>query len=190
MSFLRRQAVIAALTANAVRPHPGPTAGILSFFAGAAFGELAPQVLALTAADTVAHVARGRRSGRVSRPGLALAAVSADLIWSNLALHWHPQPHQVFQEWRRVLRVDGLLMFSCFGPDTFRELREAWAGIDGAPHTLPGETDYHALNAMLNLYDADGKIQFEKDVQAAHQYFREHVNQHTVFFHDVDEKLD
>ena len=25
-----------------------------------------------------------------------------------------------------------------------------------APHALPGETDYHALNAMLNLYDNDG----------------------------------
>ncbi len=31
-------------------------------------------------------------------------------------------------------------------------------------HTLPGETDYHALNAMLNLYGPDGKIQFDKDV--------------------------
>jgi ribonucleoside-diphosphate reductase alpha chain len=52
------------------------------------------------------------------------------------------------------------------------------------------ETDYHALNAMLNLYGPDGKIQFDKDVQAAHQYFRQHVNQNTVFFHDLDEKLD
>ncbi|QLL08973.1 class 1b ribonucleoside-diphosphate reductase subunit alpha [Mycobacterium vicinigordonae] len=52
------------------------------------------------------------------------------------------------------------------------------------------ETDYHALNAMLNLYDADGKIQFEKDVLAARQYFLEHVNQNTVFFHNQDEKLD
>ncbi len=54
----------------------------------------------------------------------------------------------------------------------------------------PGELDYHALNAMLNLYDADGKIQFEKDREAAHQYFLQHVNQNTVFFHDLDEKLD
>ncbi|MGV9795880.1 class 1b ribonucleoside-diphosphate reductase subunit alpha [Gordonia sp. ABSL49_1] len=54
----------------------------------------------------------------------------------------------------------------------------------------PGELDYHALNAMLNLYDADGKIQFEKDKEAAHQYFLQHVNQNTVFFHDLDEKLD
>jgi ribonucleoside-diphosphate reductase alpha chain len=55
---------------------------------------------------------------------------------------------------------------------------------------LPGETDYHALNAMLNLYDADGRIQFEKDHEAAHQYFLQHVNQNTVFFHNQDEKLD
>jgi ribonucleoside-diphosphate reductase alpha chain len=57
-------------------------------------------------------------------------------------------------------------------------------------HALPDETDYHALNAMLNLYDADGKIQFEKDHEAAHQYFLQHVNQNTVFFHNQDEKLD
>jgi len=54
----------------------------------------------------------------------------------------------------------------------------------------PAETDYHALNAMLNLYGPDGNIQFDKDVQAAYQYFRQHVNQNTVFFHDLDEKLD
>ncbi|MCX6471115.1 MAG: class 1b ribonucleoside-diphosphate reductase subunit alpha [Corynebacteriales bacterium] len=54
----------------------------------------------------------------------------------------------------------------------------------------PAEMDYHSLNAMLNLYDADGKIQFEKDREAANQYFLQHVNQNTVFFHDLDEKLD
>lgn len=51
-------------------------------------------------------------------------------------------------------------------------------------------TDYHALNAMLNLYDAHGNIQFDKDVTAAHHYFRNHVNQNTVFFHNLREKLD
>nr|WP_256463922.1 class 1b ribonucleoside-diphosphate reductase subunit alpha [Georgenia sp. TF02-10] len=52
------------------------------------------------------------------------------------------------------------------------------------------ELDYHALNAMLNLYDADGKIQFHADREAARQYFLQHVNQNTVFFHDLEEKLD
>lgn len=52
------------------------------------------------------------------------------------------------------------------------------------------QLDYHALNAMLNLYDNDNKIQLDKDKQAAHHYFRHHVNQNTVFFHNLQEKLD
>ncbi|HEM8294299.1 TPA: class 1b ribonucleoside-diphosphate reductase subunit alpha [Providencia stuartii] len=52
------------------------------------------------------------------------------------------------------------------------------------------EVDYHALNAMLNLYNSEGHIQFDKDKEAAHHYFRQHVNQNTVFFHDLKEKLD
>ncbi|MFZ4834262.1 class 1b ribonucleoside-diphosphate reductase subunit alpha [Rouxiella sp. Mn2063] len=57
--------------------------------------------------------------------------------------------------------------------------------------TDPGtqSPDYHALNAMLNLFDADGKIQFDKDRLAARQYFLQHVNQNTVFFHNLAEKL-
>ncbi|WP_373921697.1 methyltransferase domain-containing protein [Undibacterium cyanobacteriorum] len=67
---------------------------------------------------------------------IPLASDSADVIWSNLALHWHPQPDLALKEWRRVLRVGGLCMFSCFGPDSMRELREAFAAIDRAPHML------------------------------------------------------
>lgn len=62
--------------------------------------------------------------------------------------------------------------------------------VAAGTHVSPEEMDYHALNAMLNLYDKDGRIQFDKDVLAARQYFLEHVNQNTVFFHNQDEKLD
>ena len=61
------------------------------------------------------------------------------------------------------------------------------------PEMTTGKTsamDYHSLNAMLNLYGPDGKIQFEKDREAANQYFLQHVNQNTVFFHSLKEKLD
>ena len=51
------------------------------------------------------------------------------------------------------------------------------------------DLDYHALNAMLNLYDENGRIQFERDRQAARQFFLQHVNNNTVFFHDLSEKL-
>lgn len=73
---------------------------------------------------------------------------SLDLVWSNLALHWHPQPDRVFAEWRRVLRVDGLLMFSNFGPDTFKELRAAFAAMDESPHALPF-VDMHDFGDQL-----------------------------------------
>ena len=49
---------------------------------------------------------------------------------------------------------------------------------------------YHELNAMLNLYGPDGKIQFDKDKEAAKAYFLDHVNQNTVFFHSLEEKID
>ncbi|KFF61184.1 MULTISPECIES: class 1b ribonucleoside-diphosphate reductase subunit alpha [Pectobacterium] len=42
---------------------------------------------------------------------------------------------------------------------------------------------------MLNLYDAEGNIQFEMDKLAARRYFLQHVNQNTVFFHNLEEKL-
>ncbi|GAA1423943.1 class 1b ribonucleoside-diphosphate reductase subunit alpha [Agrococcus citreus] len=61
------------------------------------------------------------------------------------------------------------------------------------PEMTSGKTsamDYHSLNAMLNLYGPDGKIQFDKDREAANQYFLQHVNQNTVFFHSLKEKLD
>ncbi len=59
----------------------------------------------------------------------------------------------------------------------------------GLEAALDPERDYHSLNAQLNLYDKDGKIQFDADKKAARQYFLTHVNQNTVFFHDLAEKL-
>ena len=73
MGFLRRQAVIAALTANAIRPLPGFRVGIPAFFAGWLTGELAPHVLALTVADAATHTHPQRREPL----GLALAGASA-----------------------------------------------------------------------------------------------------------------
>lgn len=57
-------------------------------------------------------------------------------------------------------------------------------------YNTPTSLDFHALNAMLNLPDAQGKVQFEADRMAARQYFLQHVNQNTVFFHSLQEKLD
>ncbi|MET3108898.1 malonyl-CoA O-methyltransferase [Oxalobacteraceae bacterium GrIS 2.11] len=79
---------------------------------------------------------------------IPLSEEVVDLVWSNMALHWHSEPDQVFKEWRRILRANGLLMFSCFGPDTLKEIRQAFDAADQAPHTLPF-VDMHDFGDML-----------------------------------------
>ncbi|EOC0012288.1 class 1b ribonucleoside-diphosphate reductase subunit alpha [Cronobacter turicensis] len=64
-----------------------------------------------------------------------------------------------------------------------------------ATTTLTGDTvrqttpDYHALNAMLNLYDADGRIQFEKDREAVEAFMIAHVQPRSVTFPDTHARL-
>lgn len=73
---------------------------------------------------------------------------SLDLVWSNMALHWHPAPHDVLTEWRRVLKPGALVMFSCLGPGTHAELRKALetAGLQTA---TPPYVDMHDFGDML-----------------------------------------
>lgn len=56
---------------------------------------------------------------------LPLARGSVSMVWSNLMLSWLDDPLPALREAHRVLEVDGMLMFSTFGPDTLRELRAA-----------------------------------------------------------------
>jgi len=55
---------------------------------------------------------------------------------------------------------------------------------------MENKLSYHELNAMLNIYDSNNKIQFDKDKDAAKAYFLDHVNQNTVFFHSIEEKIE
>lgn len=66
---------------------------------------------------------------------LPLKESAVDVVFSNLMLQWC-NPVKVFAEFRRVLSNDGLLVFSSFGPDTLKELRQAWAAIDDHPHVI------------------------------------------------------
>lgn len=79
---------------------------------------------------------------------LPFHAKCADVIWSNLALHWHPEPDKVLREWHRALANDGIVIFSCFGPDTFIELKRAFVAIDDFAHTL-AFVDMHDFGDML-----------------------------------------
>jgi len=55
---------------------------------------------------------------------------------------------------------------------------------------MQGSQDFHALNAMLNLYDADGKIQFSKDGEAVDAFFNAHVRPNSVTFASPQARLD
>lgn len=79
---------------------------------------------------------------------IPLAASSVDAIWSSLTLQWCNEPEKTFREMYRVLAPNGLLMFSTFGPDTLKELRHAFAGIDGYTH-VNRFVDMHDLGDML-----------------------------------------
>ena len=51
------------------------------------------------------------------------------------------------------------------------------------------QQDYHALNAMLNLYDSDGRIQFDKDRDAVRAFITTHVDPNTKRFGSTAERL-
>jgi ribonucleoside-diphosphate reductase alpha chain len=61
---------------------------------------------------------------------------------------------------------------------------------DPAPAGVGTRRDYHALNAQLNLFAPDGSIQFERDREAAAEYFRQHVLPRTVRFASLRERIE
>ena len=72
---------------------------------------------------------------------------SVDLVFSSLMLQWCDY-RKVFAEFKRILKPDGLLMFSTFGPDTLKELRNSWAQVDDYAH-INDFTDMHDLGDEL-----------------------------------------
>jgi malonyl-CoA O-methyltransferase len=108
----------------------------------------------LPATLSKAFGARGPQLAQADFSELPFAAGAFEMLWSNLALHWHSRPDLVFPEWQRVLKVNGLLMFSTLGPDTLRELSGAYRdaekllGLAPRPHTIDF-VDMHDLGDML-----------------------------------------
>jgi malonyl-CoA O-methyltransferase len=119
------------------------------------------QVVALDIAIGMLHAAggrytwwqklfRGAKSLQVCGDveALPLSPRCADMIWSNLAVQWCNDLPKALTEFHRVLKVDGALMFSTFGPDTLKELRTAFDGVDGYNH-VNRFVDMHDVGDML-----------------------------------------
>jgi malonyl-CoA O-methyltransferase len=127
------------------------------------------EVYALDLAPAMLQHARRRGSWR-RRPRCLAADAEAlpfregsfDLIFSNLALQWCVDLPRLFQGLLRVLRPEGLLMFSSFGPDTLKELRDSWAAVDGHSH-VNRFVDMHDLgDALVHARFADPVMDMEQ----------------------------
>jgi len=70
------------------------------------------------------------------------------MLWSNMLLHQVADPQALMAQWHRALAVEGFLMFSCFGPDTLRELRDVYRAL-GWPEPAHAFTDMHDWGDML-----------------------------------------
>ncbi len=89
------------------------------------------------------------RRWRASRPSFdAPGDEGVDLLWANMALHMAADPQALIARWHRLVATDGFLMFSCFGPDTVRELRLLHARL-GWPPASHEFTDMHDWGDML-----------------------------------------
>ncbi|MEN9905137.1 MAG: hypothetical protein RLZZ555_1702 [Pseudomonadota bacterium] len=121
--------------------------------------ELYPQAKVLLAGDgsEAALLALRRQTPRSWNPlkwlgsGPALHDAGAGpvgLLWANMALHQDPLPRTLLGRWQELLAVDGILMFSCLGPDSLRELRAVHASL-GWPAPAHEFTDMHDWGDML-----------------------------------------
>jgi malonyl-CoA O-methyltransferase len=113
---------------------------------------LVPVDLPAEAAPAATSEPAWRRWFGLSKPrAIAQSAVlpgHAQLVWSNMSLHWAPDAPALMREWQRGLVVDGFLMFSTLGPGTLAVLREIYATRGwGAPYAP--WTDMHDLGDML-----------------------------------------
>ncbi|MEW8625203.1 MAG: malonyl-ACP O-methyltransferase BioC [Candidatus Thiodiazotropha sp.] len=93
---------------------------------------------------------------------LPLADHSVDMIFSNVALQWCNDLTGTMREFLRILRPNGMLLFSTFGPDTLKELRTSWSAVDGYSHVSPF-TDMHDVgDAMLQAGLAEPVVDVDR----------------------------
>jgi len=92
---------------------------------------------------------------------LPYASGCFDLACSNLALQWTLDLGGALGELRRVVRQDGLVLFSTLGPDTLQELRAAWAAVSPAPHVNRFLDMHDVGDALVNAGFADPVLSTE-----------------------------
>lgn len=92
---------------------------------------------------------------------LPLKSNSIDLVISNQLLPFCNNVAIVFSEVFRVLKPNGLFLFSTFGPDTLRELKSIFMQHDTYPHVYDFPDMHNIGDALLSAYFSDPVIDVE-----------------------------
>ncbi len=86
---------------------------------------------------------------------------SVDLVFSTSTFQWCEDLNQVFIECARILKQDGALVFTTFGPDTLKELRQSWAQVDQHDHVHWFIDMHHIGDLLLANHYADPVVDME-----------------------------
>jgi len=154
--------------------HPAALLNVKTLFTGREFTVFAPKAVNLpveplekAAASFLARLLPGRAAPNAAsaielpiNAPLPLADESQAMVWSPLWLHAVSDPGQCLAEWLRVLKPEGGVFFSCFGPDTAREL-QGFAQAMGEP--FPDFADMHDLGDLMSKQGfSDPVMEMEK----------------------------
>ena len=91
----------------------------------------------------------------------AIKSASVDLIFSTSTFQWCEDLPQVLEECSRILKNDGALLFTTFGPDTLIELRKSWAQVDQFDHVHNFMDMHHISDILLSLQYTDPVVDRE-----------------------------
>ncbi|HHQ69038.1 MAG TPA: malonyl-[acyl-carrier protein] O-methyltransferase BioC [Halothiobacillaceae bacterium] len=130
------------------------------------------EVVAIDLAESMLkHIPRRHLFAR--RPSLAVADMHAlpfagssfDIVVSNFTLQWSDDLKGLFNEIARLLRPSGVVAFSTLGPDSLKEIKKAWAEVDGKSQHVHEFEDMHDVgDAMMSALLADPVIDREEIV--------------------------
>jgi malonyl-CoA O-methyltransferase len=129
--------------------------------------------LSLAMLQTAQQKARTKASVCMDAHKMSFASESFDLIFCNAVFQWCSDLRVVLQECQRLLKPNGLLLFSTFGPDTLKEIKHSWSEVDNLHHV-------HAFADMHDFGDALAYLQYQDPVMDTEILTIEYPNPHTA----------